>query len=449
MIKSIEVRNLGDVKNQKMVIELGAPETTGLWVKSLKGIGPGKATINVTDLASSDGGIYNSSRSETRNITITLGITDFYLNNQYYSVEENRRKLYTFFRKKNNILFIVHTDKVDYQIEGYVESCEPNIFSKNETVDVSIICPDPNWYPVDSSKSSSFSATEDAFEFPDNYEGDGYENEVLYVPTEDTSMQPGKTYYELDDNHEYVETSDPSFIEGKTYYEQMTEYFETEDTTFVPGKRYYNYDEETDSYYPTSDSTYVGYFVTQDETMQAGKTYYELVEGQYVETQDQSFQEGKIYYEKNTYYEYRDRTILADIVLMDSNYLTYDGEITTGLYIDIYMTGEVSGITLYKSISDYDDETISISDSKIFSNQSISGPDFLCGGDEIHICTIPGKKSAYFVREGQAFNIMNALGRDPDWFLLDIGFNEFKYSATSGAEYIYVSLNYVEAYEGI
>ena len=61
MIKSIEIVN---GFGEHLTIELGAPEKTGLWVKSIKGIGPGKANINTTDLASSDGGIYNSARSE-------------------------------------------------------------------------------------------------------------------------------------------------------------------------------------------------------------------------------------------------------------------------------------------------------------------------------------------------------------------------------------------------
>ena len=157
MIRSIEfIRDLGN--NQPLVvkdIKLGAPETSGLWVKSIKGIGPGKATINTTDIASSDGGIFNSARSEIRNITVTLGLIDYVDSDKvFHSVEDVRRDLYKIFGKKREITVRIHTDygmdkdnKNEFILytSGYVESCEPDIFNKRETVAISIICPDPNF----------------------------------------------------------------------------------------------------------------------------------------------------------------------------------------------------------------------------------------------------------------------------------------------------------------
>ena len=108
MIKSIEIINYLD---ESLKIELGAPETSGLWVKSIKGIGPGKASISTTDMASSDGGIFNSARSEIRNITLSLGVVERRdSDNKIVSVETTRRKLYKFFGKKREICFYINTD---------------------------------------------------------------------------------------------------------------------------------------------------------------------------------------------------------------------------------------------------------------------------------------------------------------------------------------------------
>ena len=59
MIKSIKVRNY---LNKEITLELTRPELSGLIVKSVEGLGPAKANINVTDISTNDGGLFNSSR---------------------------------------------------------------------------------------------------------------------------------------------------------------------------------------------------------------------------------------------------------------------------------------------------------------------------------------------------------------------------------------------------
>ena len=165
MIKSIEVINyLGD---PPLVLELGAPEKEGLYIKSIEGIGPGKASINTTNLASGDGGIYNSARSEIRNVTMTIGFLEGPdASGVYRSIEDARQKTYKYFPRKRFVRLIFHTDNRDLYTDGYVESNEPDIFSKDETTAISIICPDPNMYNSEGSNIINFSAIRDEFEFP-------------------------------------------------------------------------------------------------------------------------------------------------------------------------------------------------------------------------------------------------------------------------------------------
>lgn len=69
MIKTITVKNyLG----KEMTLELMRPEKSGLIVASIDGLGPAKAVINITDISTNDGGTFNSSRLEKRNIVNQL-----------------------------------------------------------------------------------------------------------------------------------------------------------------------------------------------------------------------------------------------------------------------------------------------------------------------------------------------------------------------------------------
>ena len=56
MIKSITVKNY---LNDQITLELTRPEKSGFIVESIDGLGPAKANINVTDISTNDGGIFN------------------------------------------------------------------------------------------------------------------------------------------------------------------------------------------------------------------------------------------------------------------------------------------------------------------------------------------------------------------------------------------------------
>lgn len=159
MIKSITVTNyLGD----SIKLDLARPENTGFAVKSITGLGPGKATINTTESATNDGGSYNSARLSSRNIVITLK----YLWTSRQSVEEGRYLSYKYFPIKKKIKLLIETDNRMAEIEGYVESNDPTIFSNDECSDISIICPNPYFQSVNGADAVLFSNVEPAFSFP-------------------------------------------------------------------------------------------------------------------------------------------------------------------------------------------------------------------------------------------------------------------------------------------
>lgn len=156
MIKSITVTNpAGD----SLVLELGRPEKSGFSVLSIDGLGPVHADVNLSDMAAVDGSYFTSARLGPRNIVLNLRIHGKQL------VEDTRHLSYLFFPVKKKVTLLFETDTRICQIEGYVESNDPVIFSKEQTTQVSILCPDPYFYSV-FLNTHSFAFEEPSFEFP-------------------------------------------------------------------------------------------------------------------------------------------------------------------------------------------------------------------------------------------------------------------------------------------
>ena len=156
MIKSIKVTN---PKGESLVLDLFHPEKSGLIVRSISGLGPPKASINSTDLATADGALYSSARASTRNIVFNL---------QFMfapTIENSRQLTYKYFPLKKLIKIEVETDNRSLETSGYVESNQPDIFSKEETTQISILCLNPFFYDPNPSVTQ-FATVTPTFEFP-------------------------------------------------------------------------------------------------------------------------------------------------------------------------------------------------------------------------------------------------------------------------------------------
>lgn len=159
MIKSVTIINY---LNEKLVLELRRPDKSGLLIKSIEGLGPSEATINAKEIATSDGALFNSARVNSRNIVLTLGFLF------HPTVEDMRQLTYKYFPIKQRLTIRIETDNRIAETYGYVETNEPDIFQKEETTQISIICPDAYFYSAgsDGNNVTVFSGIEDAFEFP-------------------------------------------------------------------------------------------------------------------------------------------------------------------------------------------------------------------------------------------------------------------------------------------
>lgn len=157
MIKSLTVTTyLGD----RIKMELTRPEKSGFIVTNISGLGPGSANINMTEVSTNDGALYNSARASYRNITMNL---QFFGND---TIEDIRQLSYKYFPLKKKITLLFETDNRSLEIDGYVESNEPVIFSKEESTDISILCPYPFFHSAEGNQVTVFSGVEPEFEFP-------------------------------------------------------------------------------------------------------------------------------------------------------------------------------------------------------------------------------------------------------------------------------------------
>lgn len=156
MIHSVEITNY---RGEKLMLELDNPLESGFVVREITGIGPAKADVNTSGVATMDGDIYNSARLQGRNIVLTLAFAG--------DAEVSRHKSYQYFPVKKPILLTFKTDARQVRTAGYVESNIPNVFSPETSAQISVICPDPFFYDANPDyQAAAFYGVEPAFEFP-------------------------------------------------------------------------------------------------------------------------------------------------------------------------------------------------------------------------------------------------------------------------------------------
>ena len=132
----------------------------------------------------------------------------------------------------------------------------------------------------------------------------------------------------------------------------------------------------------------------------------------------------------------------ASLVYRQEENVPYDGDVPTGVVMRLHATGEVRNITIYNMNTR---ERIVIRTDRI---KAITGQDFNTG-DDIIITTTRGSKSIEYVHEGISYNILNALEKDTDWFMLSKGDNVFAYICEYGTEDLQFRLEYPTLYWGI
>lgn len=174
MINAISVINHS---GEMLRCELANPELSGFAITNIDGLVPGKANIGVKEIATMDGGYFQNARTSFRNIVLSYVFLEVFGGRwimpsgggdpvwfeSYRSIEDARLEFYKYFSIKKPITLIIETDRHTYQIDGYVESNEPVIFSQQEGAQVSIICPNPYFHLVDDGINDNGNLSEPVF----------------------------------------------------------------------------------------------------------------------------------------------------------------------------------------------------------------------------------------------------------------------------------------------
>lgn len=147
MLSILEVRTEFDSLLELSLLAdvINTPDSP-LQIRNIGGLGPVKANINTTPYGSFTGESYNGSSVGKRNIVISIGFNPNWVGQ---TIESLRALLYQYFMPESfvNLRFLSsHLPTVE--INGYIESMEPNIFSKDPEVQISIICPEPDFVSV-------------------------------------------------------------------------------------------------------------------------------------------------------------------------------------------------------------------------------------------------------------------------------------------------------------
>lgn len=143
MLTSMQVRRTDDTL--LLTIPIGGPLNNRPYVvKNIEGLTPSKVVMGTSNYANRDGGSINSARSDMRNIVITLGYKPDYALDQ--TIQSLRQALYTHFPTKGLVrLVFLSNEHEALMIEGTVESVDSSIFTEDPNIQISIMCPNPNF----------------------------------------------------------------------------------------------------------------------------------------------------------------------------------------------------------------------------------------------------------------------------------------------------------------
>jgi hypothetical protein len=197
------------------------PSDDPVFVRNIDGLGPVKADINTTELASGRDELFQNSKSGKRNIVITLGLNPDWVDQTMSSL---RHLLYRYLIPTQwcKLRFIMD-DLPTCDIEGYVESFDPNMFSEDPEIQVSIICPKPDFVDVDATVYTGV-VDDGTAEFEFNYEGDvdtGYE---LRVEASDVNVayNGGFTIKSVAWDTEQILTVTPVIVDLTKYFKMSS-----------------------------------------------------------------------------------------------------------------------------------------------------------------------------------------------------------------------------------
>jgi len=192
MLTMVEARTIqGDLLSLPL-----SDQASSFTVDDIDGLDPVKATLVSSSFARLDGQQYQSSRREARNIKLRLGLDPDYVTE---SVRDLRARLYTYFMPKSQVsLRFYMSEGLTVEIVGRVESFETTLFTKEPSVDISIMCFDPDFYEL-TSELMNENTTSTTAETLHVYEGN-VETGIIFTLNVDRTLTEFTIYHRPPDD---------------------------------------------------------------------------------------------------------------------------------------------------------------------------------------------------------------------------------------------------------
>lgn len=392
------------------------PESCGVIVSDVDGLGAEEASIFTTDLASIDGALFNSARLPKRDINLTL----IPLNTKNGSVEDHRLEIYKYFPIKQKVKLIFETDRRIASIEGYVATNQPTIFSDQETISLTITCPDPYFYDekkFNGITTVNFTSVQKNFQFK-------YKNDITAAM--ENIQQDFKAKY-IDLGPEKVSELNVEIKESQVW-ETSTELTLVNDDKII--------------YFPQlpvgSNKTYLKNGTSQYEILTSNGSDLNTSTSEGRLTTNNEFEDilvlkysdNRVYLEKIITkiadYKYWKKTIFGYHVKALEQLLRYEGDVQIGALFTINVYGALREFRIYnidtRTSMVFDDEKIN----------AVSGA-YLQNGDLIELSTIKGNKYVRLKRGSETYSLLNCINNDADWFQLNVGDNIYTYIANDNS----------------
>lgn len=402
-------------------------------ITEITGIDPPDAVINTTHNAGADGSEFNSAYVNNRQITITLVVNA--------PAEINRINLYKYFKSKFPVTLYYTNSSREVYINGYVQNIDIGYFNKKQTIQIVIMCPKPYFNGVMDSVQE-FTTVESLFEFPfevplsENllpypyYNQSEIDNGITFTVNNDGSISVSGTataaayftYLSYTQNIPLVAPNDTITLSGcptggsrSTYYQFLR--FENESGSNLYGTVY----DVGDGVQATPTGDYYG--ITVGIAVLAGTTIDETFEPMI------NFGETAIEYTPYV----APGIEFSELLLGVEKDIINNGDVTTGVIIEIQATGQVVNPKIYN---------VETSESMILNIT-------LQRGDLVTINTKQSEKAITLLRNGITSNLIGSLEQGSTWFALIPGDNIFTIAADSLVENMLVTFIITDQYEGV
>jgi hypothetical protein len=125
------------------------PYNDPIQIRGIDGLGPVKSDLALTPFATGRGEVYQGISTGKRNIVLTLGLNPNWVD---YTMMSLRQLLYRYFMPERWATLRFFSDELpSVYINGVVESFEPNMFAQDPEIQISLICPKPDFIDMETS----------------------------------------------------------------------------------------------------------------------------------------------------------------------------------------------------------------------------------------------------------------------------------------------------------